>query len=140
MEITTISHLACNPSIYVASGAFNDMRKFEFASAESAASLNLLLAPLAAMTNHPPLLRIVAMALMREVVELNAPTTGRGGCAGLDGAFDSQAWERNALMAPLLAITTYLDPVRARKACHGGAVEGPLPSALIEVVGYPRNR
>ena len=124
----------------VAAGAFDDMRKFEFTSAESAASLNQLLAPLAAMTNHPPLLRIVAMVLLREVVELNAPTTGKGGSAGSDGRLNTQAWERNAIMAPLLGVTTYLDPVRARKACQGAAVEGPLPAALLEVTGYPRNR
>lgn len=116
------------------------MRKFEFTSAESAASLNQLLAPLAAMTNHPPLLRIVAMVLLREVVEINAPTAGKGGAAGSDGGLNTQAWERNALMAPLLSITTYLDPARARKACQGAAVDGPLPAALMEVVGYPRNR
>jgi hypothetical protein len=121
-------------------GAFEDMRKFEFASAETAASLNLLLAPLAAMTNHPPLLRIVAMVLLREVVELNAPTSRKGGSAAPDGTLNARAWARNTLMGPLLEITTYLDPVHARGACHGAAVEGPLPAALLDVTGYPRNR
>ena len=108
-------------------GAFNDMRKFEFTSAESAASLNQLLAPLAAMTNHPPLLRIVAMVLLREVVEINAPTSGKGGAAGSNGSLNAQAWERNALIAPLLSITTYLDPARARKACHCLLYTSPSP-------------
>lgn len=112
-------------------GAFVDVDAFEF-SATDAAAMAALLSPLAAMTAHPPLLRVLALLLLREVMVANAPP--RPGAP-----VDHRAWARKSVMASLLEVTTYLDPIPVRHSI-GGKLSGGLPAMLAEVTGYPRNR
>eukprot|EP00892_Ulva_mutabilis_P008582 jgi/Ulvmu1/6096/UM027_0074.1 len=116
-------------------GAFDEVTKFEF-SATDAAAMSAVLSPLAAMTSHPPLLRLLASMLLKEVVDANAPSSQ----PGRQGGRDPRAWSKRSLMAPLLGITTYLDPSMVRHNVAIGKLEGGLPSVLAEVPGYPRNR
>lgn len=113
--------------------AFEDVGTFEF-SATDAAAMTTLLTPLAALTSHPPLLRLLASMLLQEVVEANGAKA-----QGQAVQYVPRAWAKQSLLAPLLGVTTYVDPDRVRRN-FGGTLDGGLPPVLAEVPGYPRNR
>ena len=115
-------------------GAFQDVAGFEF-SATDAAAMAGVLSPLAAVTSHPPLLRLLASMLLQEVVDANALP----GQQGRGGGSDLRGWATRSLMAPLLGVTTYMDPEQVLRNM-GGKLDGGLPAVLAEVPGYPRNR
>ena len=115
--------------------AFSDVASFEFAATDATA-MGTLLAPLAAITSHPPLLRLLASMLLQEVVQANGAAVGSGTAV----AFKPQKWAEGSVLAPLLGVTTYINPDHVRRNVGSKLLNGGLPAVLAEVPGYPRNR
>ena len=139
--------VACAPSDATAMwkeilhAAFGALNGFSFTG--SLDELNAQLGTIAALTSDATLLRLVAAMLMEEVVVLNQQAA-QSGVGALGRAFEARGGgggKAGALLAPLLAASGWVDPVKVERAARTGRpIEGLLPASLADVRGYPGSR